>query len=340
MTPYKEQIDAVQAAQKAGKGGIVMPTGAGKSITMALLIQAMQVKTLIVCPNLELKRQLSETLLSLFGTLTNITIENIDSPNLKSASTYDMLIIDECHRSASSTYQKLNKKQWANIYHRFFFTATFFRNRDDEQLLFEGICGKVIYELTYKKAVKQGLIVPIEAYYIELDKTEVSGYTWPQVYSELVVNNEARNQAIANCLINLSSAGLSTLCLVKEIKHGQRLADLTSTPFANGQDEESRPFIKEFSDGQLRALIGTTGVLGEGVDTKACEFVIIAGLGKAKSAFMQNVGRSVRKYPGKTTAKVILIRDTSHKFTLRHFNAQKKILLDEFGIKPIKLDIA
>jgi superfamily II DNA or RNA helicase len=109
---------------------------------------------------------------------------------------------------------------------------------------------------------------------------------------------------------------------------------MTGIPFANGQDEESRDFIRQFNSGGIKALIGTTGVLGEGVDTKPCEIVIIACLGKAKSAFMQQVGRAVRTYPGKESAKVVIIKDASHKFLSRHYAAQVAILKEEYGVTP------
>src|SRR4051812_39976032 len=130
VTPYPEQNEAVEAATRLHHGIIAMPTGMGKSITMALLTNALQVRTLIVVPNLNLKEQLTETFLRLFGNLDNVTIENIDSPRLPKATNSDCLIIDEAHHAAASTYRTLNKTAWAGIYYRFFFTATPFRSQE------------------------------------------------------------------------------------------------------------------------------------------------------------------------------------------------------------------
>jgi superfamily II DNA or RNA helicase len=248
------------------------------------------------------------------------------------------LIIDEAHHAAARTYQNLNKKVWDGIHYRFFLTATPFRNDPEETLLFEGIAGQIIYQLTYQKAIAKGYIVPIEAYYIEIPKQKTNAYTWREVYDELIVNHKIRNETIANLMISLHESGASTLCLVKEIAHGEILADLTGAGFANGQDDDTRDLITAFNRVKIKTLIGTTGILGEGVDSKPCEYVIIAGLGKAKSAFMQQVGRSVRTYPGKESAKVILIKDTSHKFLSKHFREQCAILKDEYNIIPIKLE--
>lgn len=337
VKPHEWQISAVTSAIKAGRGGIVAPTGSGKSLVIALIASRLKVKTLVVVPTLEIKKQLQEALKTF--NVRRVTVENIDSAELRGNGRYDCLIIDECHHVAASTYQKLNKIHWTNIYYRFFLTATWGRNDTNEQLLFEGIAGEVVYKLSYKEAISKGYIVPIEAYYIDLPKQKTEAHTWREVYNELVVNNKSRNQIIANLLSSLESENKSTLCLVKEINHGEKLFRMTTINFVNGQDDESRVYIKMFNERDFSCLIATTGIMGEGVDSKPCEYVIIAGLGKAKSAFMQQIGRAVRTYSGKESAKVIIFRDTSHKFTLRHFNAQKKILLDEYGVAVIKLEL-
>ena len=339
ITPYPAQNAAVAALGPSNHRGIIsMPTGTGKSLVIALIIAKLKVRTLVVVPNLSIKEQLCRSLDAIFKDMSNITVENIDSNALNNTQDYDCLIIDEAHHAAAKTYQTLNKRVWNDVFFRYFLTATPFRNNTEETLLFEGIAGQVIYELSYKEAVRQRYIVPVEAFYVELEKTRTTAVTWAQVYSELVVNNSTRNLAIVDLLKMFQSARVSALCLVKEVNHGEKLAELAGTYFAHGTNPDTPHLITLFNNTKLKTLIGTNGILGEGVDTKPCEYVIIAGLGKAKSAFMQQVGRAVRKYPDKESAKVILIKDKSHKFTLRHFKAQCDILWEEYGIVPTKLE--
>lgn len=337
--PYQAQSEAAIAALLNGRGTIVQPTGTGKSVTAALIIEALQVRTLIVVPTLELKSQLQNDLASKFGSLKNITILNVDSPKLKTATNYDCLIIDEAHHSASATYQKLNRSAWQGIRYRFYLTATPFRNDEEEQLLFEALAGQVIFRLSYKDSVANKYIVPVESYYLALPKEETSGHTYAQVYGERVVRNDARNKLIAQFAASLYASNQSTLVLVREIDHGERLSELTGFPFVNGRDEESREYIHIFNRGEIKVLIGTEGVIGEGIDTRPAEWVIIAGLGKAKSALMQKIGRTVRNYPGKESGKVVLFKDPSHKWMLKHFREQCKIIRQEYGCEPIELSI-
>lgn len=336
--PYVWQVAATSLAVKLGGGTISASTGSGKSLVIALIASRLQTKTLVVVPSLEIKKQLTEDLQTRFKDTSWVQVENIDSAALAFSGSqgYGCLIIDEAHHSAAKTYRKLNKTAWTGIYYRYCLTATAFRNDPEETILFESIAGDLIYSYDYKKAAKDKVVVPIEAYYLQIPKQETDAYTYAEVYSKLVVHNPKRNDVLAFLMTSLSE--FSTLTLVREVKHGQILQNLTSIPFVCGEDAESRKLISQFSSGKIKSLIATTGIMGEGIDSKACEYVIIAGLGKAKSQFMQQVGRAVRNYPDKESAKIILIKDASHKFLLRHFNVQRKILKEEYGTTPSKLE--
>jgi superfamily II DNA or RNA helicase len=333
---YEWQTLAVNKALNLHRGTISACTGTGKSLVIALLAGRLNVPTLVVVPNLEIKKQLLESLNRTLGARHKVTVENIDSRELWKNKSYDCLIIDEAHHTAAKTYRKLNKERWNGIYYRFFLTATPFRNDTEETLLFESIAGEVIYKLDYRTAIRKGYIVPIEAYYIDLPKVEVKGDTYAEIYKELIVNNKSRNELIHSFLSNLSQQGKSTLCLVKEVQHLHNIGWVDNT---HGEDDESRINISRFNGREIMGLVATIGICGEGVDTKPCEYVIVAGLGKAKSVFMQQIGRAVRTYPGKESAKVIIFRDRSNKYTLRHFNAQKKILLEEYGVTVVRLEV-
>lgn len=335
--PHWFQTEAVDFIVKNKRGIISAPTGSGKSLIIALIAARLNVRTLVVVPSVEIKEQLISQLVSIFGHTHSIQVYNVASPILETKTDFDCLIIDEAHHVASKTYQKLNKKAWANTYYRVFVTATPFRNKTEESMLFEGIAGTAVYKLDYHKAVEHKFIVPLEAYFIQMPKQKTNAISWQEVYRELVVNNDAKNYAIAAMLKALR--GKAILCLVKEVAHGKILSQLTGIPFVNGQDDESRAFIGQFNRGEQTALIGTEGILGEGVDSRPCEYVIIAGAGKAKSSFMQKCGRCLRVYPGKVSGKVILIQDKSHKFLNRHFLEQCTIMKQEYGLTPIKLEI-
>lgn len=347
-TPYPEQIEAAKAVVLNSRGIVVAPTGSGKSLIAALIIDALKVPTLIVVPTLELRKQLIASLSAWFGDdkvgglkdCTLVAVENVDALKMTPLHGYDLVIIDEFHHSAAKTYRNLNKKSWDRVYYKIGLTATPFRSNDNERLLLESILSKEIYRIHYLDAVKNGRIVPMEAYYIELPRLTMQGNesSWASVYSELIVNNEYRNMVIVELLDSLKERGSPTLCLVKEIAHGNIISDSTGVPFANGSDVDTRIKILEFNTSEIKQLIGTSGILGEGVDTKPAEWIILAGGGKSKNQFMQQCGRGFRTYPGKESCKVILFKDPSHKYLLRHFKECCKFLKEEYGIVPVKLN--
>lgn len=348
---YPDQIEAINASQRKKRGIIVAPTGSGKSLMIAMLVEALNVRTLIVVPTLELKRQLTASFEQWFGTgvagewtgQLPVVIENVDALDVsKPVKGYDCVIIDEFHRSASNTYQKLNRNTWKDIYYRFGFTATPFRNKNDENLLLEAVISEVAYKIEYKTAVEKGYIVPMEAFVVECSKKNTTGHNYSSVYADLVVNNEERNTTIAQMVCNLIKLNTSVLVLVKEIKHGHNIQIECSklgffVEFAHGENKNSAALIDRFNVETEKALIGTTGVLGEGVDTRPAEYIIIAGLGKSKPAFMQQCGRGFRKFNEKKSCKVIIFKYTGHRWTKAHYAAQVKHLREEYGVEPIIL---
>lgn len=345
--PYPEQEEAAEACKKYSRGIVQAPTGLGKTLIAALIINKLKVRTLVVVPSLELKSQVTKSLKEFFPSNevgaygSDIAVENVDALSSSKSCPYDCVIIDEFHRSGAATYRKLNTKAWNGVYFKFGLTATPFRTNDNERLLLESVLSQVIYSLPYEKAVELKRIVPVEAYYIEIPKRPVEGYQWAEVYQELVVGNKERNAIIAKLLTKLAASGSCTLCLVKEIKHGETLQQQTIPipQFIKGENKDNRTALAKFNSKASGCLIGTTGVLGEGVDTKPVEFVVIAGLGKARGQFMQQVGRGVRRYGNKESCKVVIFKDRSHKWTIQHFNQQVKILKEEYGIIPAKLEL-
>lgn len=349
MKPYPEQIEAARLAARLGQGTICMPTGTGKSVTMALLMNELQVKTLLVVPTISLKTQLRQSFTQFFGSLGHITIENIDSAALAHSGNHDCLIIDEAHHAAANTYRRLNQKVWNKIYYKFFFTATPFRSNSEEQMLYESVAGPVIYNLPYPVAVAKGYITPLQVFFYPLPKVRMPNggdAQFSTVYSHLVVNRADRNEIIADMAHALSERGVSTLVLTKQVEHGEVLRRMIServgrdVAYMHGENANNRLHLLEFLVEETHLLVGTHGVLGEGIDTKPAEWVILATTVKSKNLFMQMLGRVFRRFTykdgrPKESGKVVLFFDPSHKFLVDHFKACVNYLKEEYNITPV-----
>lgn len=342
--PHQWQIDAIKALKASGRGICVAPTGSGKATVVAMAIEAFQVPTLVVVPTLELKKQLTQSLKAALGPLHHVTVENVDALDPKKPiPNIGLLIIDEYHTSATKTYQKLNQKAWNDIYYRIGLTATPYRNKDEEQLLFESILSEIVYRLPHQEAVDKAYIVPLEVYAHELPTIQMKGNpsNWHAVYSELIVNRQDRNELIADMVENLEREGSSTLVLVKEIRHGEIIQQLLkdkglNIAFAHGENDNNRELLLEFNLRERNTLIAT-GVLGVGVDSKPCQFVILAAGGKSRPQLIQNVGRCLRTYPGKAVGTAIIFLDKSNPWIYSHYKIVKKAIQEEYGVEVIKL---
>jgi len=174
----------------------------------------------------------------------------------------------------------------------------------------------------------------------ELWDKKKSQYKYHELYKLYISENEERNQKIITQANDLVASKMSTLILVKEIEHGKLLeSEIQDCVFVNGQEESQFNYnaIEAFNEGHIRSLVGTS-VIGEGVDTKGADAVILGNGEKAKTKIMQNIGRVVRLKKGKEFGLVYDYDDTGQKIIKKHSNARKNIVKKWFNEKPIPIE--
>ena len=115
--PYQDEaLVAWDAA--GGRGVVVLPTGAGKTLVAHLAIDLRRRSTLVVTPTLDLVRQWHDGLVSSFGVAVGIigggdydlrplTVTTYDSAYLHMenlGARFGLLVFDECHHLPSTSY--------------------------------------------------------------------------------------------------------------------------------------------------------------------------------------------------------------------------------------------
>jgi DNA repair protein RadD len=352
---YKEQHAAVDAClnDPEGRGIIVMPTGVGKTRVIKDLIQRLDTKLLVVPPSANLKRQIHDYLKDCFGARAvgyfdkadgckkHITIGNIDG--LESAKKHHFkgvgaVIIDEFHHSAAATYRIVNENLWDDVYYKFGFTATDYRNNPMDQILLESVLHRRLFMMTPVEAIQRGYIVPVQPLIYNVNNFELDDtQNYATCYKRFIVENEERNLKIVDIAKRMIGNKVPTLVLVKQVPHGRGLAEaIPGAVFVNGQDNDSQwnmEMVKAFNNLEVPCLVGTS-VIGEGVDTKAAGCVILASGEKAKSRIMQNVGRVVRCFPNKNIGYVVDFFDRNSKIMEKHSQERYNIYMNEFGSRP------
>lgn len=325
------QKESVKLAKEEGRGVIVLPTGTGKTIMAAKLIWELGLPTLIITPSKAISEMMFDTMVDFFGkgkvekltSKTKVTKKPIGICNIQglikvppsAIKQFHVVVIDEFHHSAATTYQEVNERLLNDTYFRIGLTATNFRN-DGADLGLEAVLSEVLYEYTVKQAFDDGFLVRPKFHILPLAFPTKGKYQ--EVYKEGIVENSQRNQAIAEIAIEHKKD--SVIVLVQQIEHGEVLKTLIpDSVFINGQEKDTvrQKAMEDFRKGKLKCLIGTS-VIGEGVDLPIANVLIMAGGGKARSGIIQNVGRVLRLYPGKDTALIYDFTDQDGSFLEEH----------------------
>lgn len=334
------QKTAARKLQEEGRGIVVMPTGTGKTVTIARMIWDLSVpKTLIVTPSKRITSMMKKTMERYFGkgkvaTLNTksgrlekpINIINIQAlikldPNV--FADLDAVFIDEFHHSAADTYREVNLNHLKRCYFRIGMTATNFRN-DGADIALESVLSYVLYEYSIEQAIKDKVIHAPEFDIVQFEHG-CEYNTWQECYKDGVVLNEERNKMIAEIAEHYKNRHI--LILVKEITHGEILKELIpGSQFINGEETDTIQdrMMDDFQAGKYNVLIGTS-VIGEGVDLPIADTLIMAGGGKARSSIMQNVGRILRLCAGKNDAILVDIDDVDVQWLADHALARQEV---------------
>ena len=130
-----------------------------------------------------------------------------------------------------------------------------------------------------------------------------------------MVNNSNEYWDTVSKIANRSiKKGHRTVILVDQIKSMSNLLEalkrqneaLCDPVIITGLTKDNFEKIKEFNKGNTPLLIGSN-TIGEGVNLKPVDTLILAMPDKSKPAFMQRVGRGLRNYPEKTTCEIYFL---------------------------------
>ena len=127
LTARPYQRDAIQRwLQSDGRGVVVLPTGAGKTVVAFHALAEAPVRTLVIVPTIELLRQWHAGLIEKAGvpadqvgmvgggerTVRNVTVMTYDSAAMprRRLNEFGLLIVDEVHHLPAPTYRAIAEK--------------------------------------------------------------------------------------------------------------------------------------------------------------------------------------------------------------------------------------
>ncbi len=247
----------------------------------------------------------------------------------------ECVITDECHHVPSDSFWDVHRRA-KKAYYKFGFSASPWRE-DGAELLIEAAHARKLVDISASTLITGGFLVPPKVYLYEFrhEKKSRDDSSYPEIYDEEIMNNEVRNQAIADIALKAAKAGKTTLIAITKVDHGRLLEAILqqiepNTLFVSGESDTDlrKQVLKDLNDRTRKIVICTT-IFGEGVDVPNLDVLINAKAGASSVDAFQLIGRVLRKTKTKTKAYLVDMFDRNCKYVGSHANSRLKIYKTE-----------
>ncbi|MCU7836138.1 MAG: DEAD/DEAH box helicase family protein [gamma proteobacterium symbiont of Taylorina sp.] len=347
LRDYQERIfgKAIQCDQ----GIMQADTGAGKTILGLSVIQHRQQRTLILTHSKNLQQQWFDEIKNLMGIDAgiigggkweekDITIGMLQTlaKNPDKLLDYGLVLGDEIHHIAAQSFYKVINK--LSCKYRYGLTATPHRN-DGLHVLINRCIGPIIDKTTLEEVQAAGGVLPVT---IANVRTGFSYHpdSWND-FLKLITNDNARNELIIS-LARKASYSMPTLIMVDRIEHAEKLSEMAGIEHTliHGKLKNRTELMDSITDNNL--TIGTTGLLGEGLNITAWTTLILANPISSRVKLLQAIGRVMRTGNNKTNCYVVDLIDhcgfgiASYKKRLKIYQEKQYTLIERDYSKKLK----
>lgn len=334
IRPNAMQVDAlkqldllVQNEQK--RGLVVSATGTGKTYLGAFAVKNYQPKRFLYLVHREqiakkalasFKKVLGEPD-NKFGLLTGnsqdldkkylfATVQTMSQERTLTQfkpEEFDYILIDEAHRAAAPSYQKIlqyfKPKFWLGM------TAT--PERMDKQDVYRIFDYNLAYEIRLKDALQENMLAPF--HYVGVQDYEKDGQNIDETSDLRFLTNEERVDYLLKELDYYGYCGKRPEGLVfcsrtQEVQELARLFTQKGYPAKALTNEDSefqrQKVVNQLQAGQLNYIF-TVDLFNEGIDIPSLNQIVMLRNTQSSIVFIQQLGRGLRKYPGKDFVTVI-----------------------------------
>jgi superfamily II DNA or RNA helicase len=219
------------------------------------------------------------------------------------------------------------------------FSGTPFRD-DNSDLLINSILGEQIINVSASELIRLNLLAQPMIKFYTVPKLPING-NYTTVYKEYIVENDIRNNMIAQIAKELIDKKYTPLVLFKQIKHGEILLekleekDIKCAMLYGNDSLDRRNEIKQSLIDKEISLILASTIFDIGLDLPELNALILGSGGKSSIRALQRIGRVIRPLPGKKIAAVVDFYDQV-KFLKKHSMTRHAIYSAEDGFKIIK----
>lgn len=185
------QTEQLIAAVSKTRGVIQAPTGSGKTISAAMILAQLNLPSLFLVHKLSIFEQTLTDFRTAFGrelvgviqgqrkTISRFNvamIQTLDSALWSAADNHikpfvndecKVLIVDECHHSASDSYKRVIQ-QFTNSYYRFGLSATphKYQTGNNSDMQVEGLFGRVIHKIERQELEDAGHLAKSKVFFL------------------------------------------------------------------------------------------------------------------------------------------------------------------------------
>ena len=343
--PRGVQIEALYELNKSRKDGatkgiVHAATGIGKTY-LAAFDSVSYEKVLFVAHREEILRQAAEAFHNVrpndsYGFFTgdrkdvdvNLLFASVASLGrdemLKSYFTpdsFDYVVMDECHHSTADQYRRI----LSFFEPKYLLGLTATPERMDGRSVYELYDFEVPYEITLKEAVNRGVLVPFH-YYGIMDETVdysalkfVKGHYEEKELNAAYLENEKRDKFIWGYFQKYHPKHALGFCCSR--LHAEHMAKFFSEAgvaaravYSRGDSvgkEENESYwidreeaVKKLESGGVNVLF-SVDMFNEGVDIPLVDMVMFLRPTESPIVFLQQLGRGLRKAPGKEYLTVL-----------------------------------
>lgn len=226
--------------------------------------------------------------------------------------TFDIVMVDECHRSSADSYRNVLK--YFQVYRsdskyndpgRILFGLTATPNRSDNKGLGE-FFDNITATRDIRWGIQNGYLADIEAYRVEttvdISDVRITAGEFNAKDLEKKINTPARNELVVKKYLEITG-GKKALFFTVDIQHAEDLAAelvrqgvKASAVSSRTPDDMRRQIFEIHKSGQLTALCGANVFL-EGYDDPTIEVGCMVRPFRSGLIYRQAVGRVLRPYP-------------------------------------------
>jgi superfamily II DNA or RNA helicase len=343
LRPYQEL--AVSQVAERSFGVLEAGTGSGKTVMALAVIAARRQPTLIIVHTKELLYQWQQRAAEFLGRsvgligdahmdIQPVTVAIVNSARKRVDELMPLfghLVVDECHRVPAALFTDVVSR--FDCHYLLGLSATAFRSDEGTTRLISIFMGDRIHQVDQAQLQASGAIVKPEL----IRRKTLFTHHYRGDYQDLIAaltTHQGRNLQIVEDIIQAAGQATTGVLLVvsDRVSHcelfarelGQREM---SVALLTGQTpaEKRVQIVKDVQDGELRILVATLQLIGEGFDCSGLSTLFLTTPITFEGRLLQVLGRIMRPAAGKV-AQVYDYVDESVSVLRRSAEHRKKVL--------------